>query len=61
MYVLCFKVSHVIVDVPRGIVAHVLYCDIVVSGIDLQSRYYVYFLINTLKKDVRCLIPRGMR
>ena len=31
---------------PRGVEANVLYCDIVVSEFDLQSRNYVLFQTN---------------
>ena len=36
----------------RGVVANVLDCDIVKSEFELQSRYYVHFLTNTLGKGM---------
>ena len=39
---------------PRGVVPNVLDYDIVISGFEFQSRYYVYFRIITLGKG---LIP----
>ena len=33
-------------------VANVLYCDIVVSEFELQSRYYVHFRTNTHEKGL---------
>ena len=33
---------------PRGLVANVLYCKIVVNEFEFQSCYYVHFQINTL-------------
>ena len=37
--------------------ANVLDCGIVVSGFELQSRYYVHFWIYTLGKGMKLLIP----
>ena len=34
----------------------VMYCDIVVSEFELQSRYYVHFQTNTLGTDMNPLI-----
>ena len=42
----------------RALVAYVLDCDIVVSDISLQSRYYVPFQTNTLGKCMNTLIPQ---
>ena len=36
-----------------GVVANVLDCDIVVNGFKLQSRYYVHFWFNTLRKSMK--------
>ena len=36
----------------RGVVAKVQNCNIVVSEFEIQSRYYVHFRTNTLKKNV---------
>ena len=36
----------------RGVVAKVLACDIVGNKFELQSRYYVDVLTNTLKKGM---------
>ena len=35
---------------PRGVVANVLDCNIIVSEFDLWSFYYIHFWINTLGK-----------
>ena len=37
---------------PRGVVANVLDCDIVVSEFELLSRYYVHFRTNALGKGM---------
>ena len=37
---------------PRGVVANVLQCDIVVSEYELQSRYYVHFYANIFGKGM---------
>ena len=44
----------------RGVVANVLDCDIIVSEFEIQSRYYVHFQINTLRKGMNLLIPRAI-
>ena len=36
----------------HGAVVNVLDCDIVISEFELQSRYYVYFRINTPEKGM---------
>ena len=41
---------------PLGVVVNVLNFDIVVSDLKLQSRYYVHFQTNTLKKSINSLI-----
>ena len=43
-----------------GVVAKALDCRIVVSEFELQSRYYVHFLINALGKSMDFLILPGM-
>ena len=43
-----------------GVMANVLDCDILVSEFELQSRYYVYFRINTLGKGMSPLIFPAM-
>ena len=42
---------------PRGVVANVFNCHIVVSKFELQSRYYAHFRTNTLEKGINPLIP----
>ena len=37
----------------RGVEANVLHCDIVVSGFDHQSRYYVHFYTNMFGTGMR--------
>ena len=37
---------------PRGVVANVLSCNIVVSAFEFQSRYYIHFQTNTLGGNV---------
>ena len=41
----------------RSVVANVHDCDIVVSGFELQTRYYVNFQINTHRKGRNTHIP----
>ena len=41
---------------PRGVVVNVVYCDIAVSKFELQSRYSIYFRINTFEKGKSPLI-----
>ena len=41
----------------RSVVANVLDCDIVVRVFQLQLRYYIHFLTNTLGKGMNLLIP----
>ena len=43
--------------IPRGIMAHELVFDRVVSESKLQSWYYVHFWTNTLKKGMNACIP----
>ena len=35
-------------------------CGIVVSEFELQSRYYVHFWLNTLRKDINFFIPHQL-
>ena len=45
---------------PRGVMVKAIDCGIVVSGFELQSRYYVHFRTNTLGKDMKLIIlPMG--
>ena len=37
---------------PRGVVASVLDCDIVLSEFELQSPDYVHFQTNAFRKDM---------
>ena len=41
---------------PRGVMVRVLGCRIVVSEFELQSRHYLHFRTNTLKKDINTFI-----
>ena len=43
-----------------GVLGNALDCDIVVSNFETQSRYYVHFMINTLRKDVHSLVSLSM-
>ena len=36
----------------RSVVANVMDCDIIVSEFEIQSRYYVQFRTNSLKKGM---------
>ena len=45
---------------PRGVVANVLDCDIIVHKFEHQSRYYVHFQINTLRKGMNLFICFGL-
>ena len=40
---------------PRGVVANVLDCNIVINEFELQSCYYIDFRTNTLGKDINSL------
>ena len=42
--------------VPRGVMMNVLDCNIVADEFKLQSRYYIQFQINTLRKGKNRLI-----
>ena len=37
---------------PRGVMVKVMDCEIVVSEFELQSRYYIHFRTNTLRKGM---------
>ena len=43
-------IPHDTEESPRGAVANVLNCNIVVSEFRLHSRYYIHFRSNTLGK-----------
>ena len=45
---------------PRGVMLKAMYCGIVVSEFELQSRYYVHFRANTLEKGMNPLILPAM-
>ena len=45
---------------PRGVMVKAMDCGIVVSEFVLQSRYYVHFRANTLRKDMKPLILPAM-
>ena len=40
-----------------GVVANVMNCNIVASDFVLQSRYYIHFQTNALRKDMNSFIP----
>ena len=41
---------------PRGVIVKAMDSEIVVSEFELESRYYVYFRANTLRKGMNPLI-----
>ena len=45
---------------PRGVMVKTMDCGIVVSEFVLQSRYYVHFRANTLRKGMNPLILPAM-
>ena len=45
---------------PRGVMVKALDCGIVVREFVLQSRYYVHFRANTLRKGMNPLILPAM-
>ena len=45
---------------PRGVMVKAMDCGIVVSELELQSRYYVHFRANTFGKGMNPLIPPAM-
>ena len=45
---------------PRGVMVKAMDCGIVVSEVELQSRYYVHFRANTLGKGMNHLIFPAM-
>ena len=45
---------------PRSIMVKVMDCGIVVSEFEFQSRYYVHFQTNTLRKGMNPLILPAM-
>ena len=45
---------------PRGVVVKAMDCKIVVSEFVLQSRYYIHFPANTLRKGMNPLILPAM-
>ena len=47
-------------ECPRGVMVKAMNCGVVVSGFVLQSRYYVYFRANTLRKGMKPLILPAM-
>ena len=42
---------------PHGVVTKVLDCGIEVNEFEFQSRYYVHFRNNALKKGMKPIIP----
>ena len=48
---------HIYAGVPNNAEANVFVSNIVVSGFEFQSRYYVHFQTNTLGKGMNTLIP----
>ena len=47
----------VILAFSCAVVANMMNSKIIVSEFELQSRYYVHFVINTLEKGLKPLIP----
>ena len=45
---------------PRGVMVKAIDCGIVVNEFVLQSRYYVYFRANTLRKGMNPFILPSM-
>ena len=45
---------------PRGVMVKAMDCGVVVSEFVLQSRYYVHFRANTLRKGMNPLILPAM-
>ena len=43
-----------------GVMVKSMDCKIVVNKLELQTRYYVYFLTDTLRKDMNLLIFPSM-
>ena len=48
------------VVIPRGVMVKAMDCGIVVSEFVLQSRYYVYFRANALRKGMNPLILQAI-
>ena len=44
----------------QGVVANILDSDIVVSELEIWSRYYVHFRTNTFLKDMNSLCPPAL-
>ena len=45
---------------PLGVIVKAMDCGIVVSEFVLQSRHYVHFRANTLRKGIKPILPPGM-
>ena len=45
-----FKMKIIILECPRGVVASVLNCEMVISRFELQSSYYVHSRTNTFEE-----------
>ena len=43
-------------ECPRGVMVKAMDCSLEVSEFELQSRYYIHFRINTLRKGLTPLI-----
>ena len=55
-WLICHKIQPSLCeDIPPGVVANVLDCDIAVSEFDLQSRYWAQFRTNSLVIDITSL------
>ena len=46
---------------PHGVMAKVLECNLKISELELQSRYYICFRTNTIGKGMNTLIPPSCR
>ena len=55
-----FVIILIKVGCPRGVMVKAMDCGIVVSEFELQSRYYVHFRANTLRKGMNPLILPAM-
>ena len=46
---------------PRGVMVKAIDCEIVVTEFELQLRYYIHFLANTLGKGMSpFILPAGI-
>ena len=50
-----YPLKYVFVHQFCGVMVKVMVCEIVVSEFEFQSRYYVHFQTNTLRKDMNLI------